>query len=121
MENQVFIGFYNHQRLASEGEAFVAWTNTDCTEGRGENIPLAICFKEATAQRMGKKGSVQGSNCYITKVQLFRYNGQIYGPVRVHFATREDDEKQKRIDARNAAIEKAKAAGLTDDEIRALA
>lgn len=100
--------------------AYVAWTNTDLTEGRGTEFPLAVCDKEATAIRLGKGGYVMGCDCDITKVEIIEHNGWTYGPVRLVHSTREDDAEQVRLDAKAAAKEKAKAAGLTDAEINAL-
>ena len=31
---------------------FIAWTNTDLTEGRGVQIPLAVCESQTTAKRL---------------------------------------------------------------------
>lgn len=106
---------------ASNCYAFVAWTNTDLTEGRGYVVPLAICEKEATARRLGKNGSVMGCDCEVTKVEIFKHDGRWYGPIILECPTTEDDISQAKLDARHAAKAKAKAAGLTDDEIAALA
>lgn len=101
--------------------AFVAWTNTDLTEGRGHVIPLVICYKETTARRLGRKGDVQGCDCPVTKVEIFSYKGLDYGPVHIKLSTREDDIEQDKLDKKAAAKEKAKKLGLTDNEIEALA
>lgn len=100
---------------------FVAWTNTDCTEGRGWKVPLAICETMATAIRLGRRGSVQGSDCEIGEVDLYKINGLWYGPVQIHGTSPTDKAEQVKLDARKAALDKARAAGLTDDEIKALA
>lgn len=107
--------------------AFAAYGNTDGTEGRGEEYPLAICKMEMTARRMGKGKYIQGTDCSVEKVEVFRYKGVIYGPIRLHFPTMEDVNKQAEIDEKNeaerkklAAIEKAKSLGLSDEELEAL-
>jgi hypothetical protein len=41
---------------------WVAYTNTDCTEGRGRDVPIAFCAAEATAIRLARKKYVQGSD-----------------------------------------------------------
>jgi len=99
---------------------WVAWTNTDLTEGRGQSYPKAVCEKEATAIRLGRKGSVMGSDCHITEELSVKVNGIWLYPARLQHATSDDDQAQAHIDGRRAAIEKAKAAGLTDEDIRAL-
>lgn len=101
-------------------DAFVLWTNTDLTEGRGVQKPLAVCESEATAIRLGKKNGVMGSDCEITKVNIFRFNNMWYGPVHLITQSIDDKLKQNKIDAKNKAIAKAKAAGLTEDDIKAL-
>lgn len=107
-------------KITNLRHAFVAWTNTDLTEGRGWQIPLAVCETEATAIRLGKKGSIMGSDCAVTKVEVFRISGVWYGPIQLVRPSDEDKNEQSRIDARRAAIEKAKAAGLSDEDIAAL-
>jgi len=102
-------------------QVWVAWTNTDCTEGRGYQYPKAVCDSEACAIRLGHKGSVQGSNCSITEQIAVKVNNNWLIPGRIVRATKEDDVKQKRIDAKKAVFEKAAAAGLTEEEIQLIA
>lgn len=102
-------------------EAFVVWSNSDLTEGKGYEYPVYICLKEATARRLSKKGYVQGADCPITKSTVFSIGSQAYGPIRLIHSTLEDDRKQKEIDKTEAAIQKAKAAGLTEEDINNIA
>jgi hypothetical protein len=108
---------------------FVAWTNTDCTEGRGQQVPLAVCEAEATALRKGHRGSVQGSDCSITKSIAVRVEGQTgwFAPARIHAPTREDEGVERSLEAKRAAaqakreaIERARAAGMSDADIKLL-
>ena len=99
-------------------EVWVAWTNTDCTEGRGRQIPRAVCVKEATAIRLGKKGGVQGSDCTVTARIAVKVNDAWLVPGEIKHETKEDASAQKRIDAKRAALGKAKAAGLTEEDLR---
>ena len=106
-------------------EAYVVWTNTDLTEGRGIEYPMAICEEKATAIRLGRRNYVQGSNCTITKETIFRiakkpYGSRWYGPARLIFPTAEDTKIQKRIDKAEKAVKKAIECGLTEEEIKAL-
>jgi hypothetical protein len=102
-----------------EKQVFAVMTNTDLTEGRGRQYIKAFCETEATARRIGHRGYVQGGNCPIEKKMLYKPDGQArwYGPVFVEAPSIEDEKLQSVLDARNAALEKAKSLGLTDDEI----
>lgn len=106
---------------------YVVWTNTDLTEGRGFEIPLAVCETEATAIRLGKGKYVQGCDCRVTEFDSVRHGGYWLAPVNIIQPSKEDTAKQavitekRRITAaRDAAIEKAKELGLSDSDIAAL-
>lgn len=102
---------------------WVAYTNTDCTEGRGHDVPIAVCAAEATALRLARKQYVQGSDGPIRTMELVKIDGKWYAPIAaIHVIdpTREDVAAQAAIDAKRSAMEKAKAAGMTDDDLRAL-
>ncbi|WP_320533623.1 hypothetical protein [Robbsia andropogonis] len=96
---------------------WIAWTNSDLTEGRGHQLPLAICEKEVSARRLGRKGSVMGSDCHVTKDIALNISGQWYVPGKIIPPSKDDIAAQERIDRRYLAIEKALAAGLTEDDI----
>ena len=44
---------------------WVAYTNTDCNEGRGHDVPIAVCAAEATALRLARKQYVQGTDARV--------------------------------------------------------
>ncbi|WP_157684936.1 hypothetical protein [Robbsia andropogonis] len=96
---------------------WIAWTNSDLTEGRGHQLPLAICEKEVSARRLGRKGDVMGSDCHVTKGIALEISGQWYVPGRIIPPSKDDIAAQEKIDRRALAIEKARAAGLTEDDI----
>ena len=100
--------------------AWVVFTSTDRTEGKGYEKPAVVCDKQATAIRLGKGGYVQGSDCPVKQVTLRYIDGYWCGPVYVIPSTRDDDLLQEKMDKRNAALERAKDAGLSDDDIRLL-
>lgn len=107
--------------------AYVAWTNTDLTEGKGRGVPLAICKTEATARRLGRKQNVQGCDCEVTPILLYRLpTGNSwppihwYGPIYLRYPSKEDEAEQARLDKRAAAIERAKAAGLSEHDLAIL-
>lgn len=102
---------------------WVAYTNTDCTEGRGRDVPIAFCAAESTAIRLARKRYVQGSDGPVRTMELVKIDGKWYAPsaaIDVVAPTREDVVAQTAIDAKRAAMEKAKAAGLTDADLLAL-
>lgn len=101
-------------------EIWVAWTNTDCTEGRGRQIPKAICATKATAIRLGRRGYVQGSDCPVSCEVAVKVKGRWLVPGEITPPTKEDDKSQQVLDKANAALDKAKDAGLTDEEIKML-
>lgn len=101
-------------------EIFIVWTNTDLTEGRGYQIPIAHCEKEATAKRLAKKKGVMGSDASVKPYTSIKHDGMWVAPFYMESSTPEDDVQQKKIDAYNEAIEKARAAGLSDSDLEAL-
>ncbi len=101
-------------------KVWVAWTNTDCTEGRGRQYPLCVAESLETAKRLGKGGSVQGTDCHTTEGIAVKINGQWLVPGHITSESEEDKQLRWRRETREAAVEKAKAAGLSDKDIRSL-
>lgn len=101
-------------------DVWVAWTNTDLTEGRGEAIPLAVCELKSTAIRLGKGKSVQGINCKITKEQAVHIDGAWLSVFHLERPTKADLVLQGKIEAKETAIEKAIKAGLTKEDLAIL-
>ena len=96
---------------------FVVYTNTDLTEGRGYQYPIAWCESPATAARIAHKKGVMGSDAEVREVFGIRSKGVHYGPVRMELPTNDDKAKDAAAKARSAAIEKARQAGLSDDDL----
>lgn len=104
-------------------QVYVAYTNTDCTEGRGYDVPIAVCEMEETAKRMAKGKYLQGSDGPVRSATCIKLDQLWYAPmsiVRVIAPSDDDRKKQKAEAARKQVIEKMKAAGLTEDEIHLL-
>jgi hypothetical protein len=106
---------------------YIAWTNTDLTEGRGVEYPLAVCALQATAHRLGRGKYVQGTDCRVTMEEVTLRGFHWTGPVLLvqpseadEAIERADQERHKAKQLIEAAKEKARAAGLTEDEINAL-
>ena len=109
--------------ITNRKTVWAAYTNTDCTEGRGCDVPIAVCLSEVTARRLARGRYIQGSDGPVRAVELLEINGGWYAPstaFSVMSSTREDDKEQARLDAKHEALEKARAAGLTDADLAAL-
>ena len=107
---------------------WLVWSQTDLTEGKGFRFVKHVCETEATANRLAYKKYVQGSNCPVEKSMAYRLNvGEEKGLMTSWYAlskierpTKDDLARQKKINELEAAVAKAKAAGLTEEDIRAL-
>ena len=106
--------------MDSKKKVYVVWSNTDLTEGKGYQFPLAVCELKATAIRMGKRAYVQGCDCPIEEVEVFWKDRCWWGPVWVSPGTQADAHEEPIITAREEAIKKAREKGLTEDEIAAI-
>lgn len=109
--------------MTEKRTVWVAYTNTDCNEGRGHDVPIAVCAAEATALRLARKQYVQGSDGPVRTMELVKIDGKWYAPsaaLTVVEPTREDVAAQAALDTRRDAVAKAKAAGLTDADLLAL-
>lgn len=101
-------------------DAFVASTNSDLTEGRGHEVIIAYCETPATARRFAKRRGVQGFDGDVSPVRLYIIEGRHYGPVRFERATDDDRAAMVAHDRRAELLAKARAAGLSDDDIKFL-
>ena len=102
-------------------EVWYVETATDLTEGRGHNYTKYVCESEATAIRLSKGGYVQGSDCPIYKGSAYKIgHSWFYGGFILQRASENDKKVQAKLDEKNALIEKAKALGLSDEEIKKL-
>lgn len=107
---------------------YVAWTNTDCTEGRGKSVPYAVCTAESTARRLGKERGIQGSDCPVTQEIAVRVKGSLWlAPCEIHYPNDADAREEKRLEAKrqaeqrkHEALERAREAGLSDEDIEIL-
>jgi len=107
-------------KIQKTQDVWLAMTNTDCTEGRGNEYPKYVCASKATAIRLGKKGYVQGSNCPVKKDIAVMIENKWYIRGLITSSTKADDIEQKRIDEIESIIERLKEAGFSDDEIKKL-
>lgn len=102
---------------------WVVYTNSDLTEGRGREFPLAVCELKSTAIRLGKNKYVQGSNCPVSSVELLEYEGRLYIPfsvVNVTAPSREDTIGQEKDDKKQEVLSRIKQAGFSEEDIKIL-
>lgn len=98
-------------------DVYIAWSNTDLTEGRGFPIPHAVCDSETTAIRLGVGKDVQGCNCTVRRSIAVKIDGQWLAPTRIHTPTREDSKRDALVKKKKDVFKKIKDAGFTDEEI----
>jgi hypothetical protein len=102
-------------------KVWVAWTNSDLTEGRGWEYPLAVAESMETAIRLGKGGSVQGCNCRVTEENAVKVDGKWLAPAKIENESKADKESREKREAKERALAKAKQLGMTDDDLAELA
>lgn len=103
--------------------AYTTYTNTDCTQGAGIDVPIAVCTAKATAIRLAKKKYVQGGDGPVRAVEALKIDGKWYAPsvaFNLVLPSSEDVYAEAAINAKSLALEKAKAAGLTDADLLAM-
>lgn len=106
--------------MADRDILWAVYTNTDLTEGRGREYVMHFCKLQATANRLAKRGYVQGTDCPVKPVEVVVLDGQRVLPIsiiNVEQPTADDEAAQKRIDNLMLALARAKKAGLSDDDI----
>lgn len=102
---------------------WAVYTNSDLTEGRGREYVKHFCKTKATAMRLAKGGYVQGTDCRISQIEVLELDGKHVLPtsfINIVQPTAEDKATEVRLAAKQEAMDKAKAAGLTDEEIKLL-
>lgn len=103
---------------------WAVFTNSDLTEGRGREYVKHFCRLKATALRLAKRGYVQGSDCPVKPMEVLNLDGQRVLPmsvIRVEEPTKDDEAHELSLQRREAAIQKAKEAGLSPEEIALIA
>lgn len=102
---------------------WAVYTNSDLTEGRGREYVAHFCKTEATALRLAKRGYVQGCDCPVRPVEVLELDGKHVLPtslLNIVHPTEADRAVEVRLAAKKQAFEKARSAGLTDEEIKLL-
>lgn len=99
---------------------WAVYTNSDLTEGRGRQFVKHFCKMKATALRLAKRGYVQGGDCPVEPVEVLLLDGKRVLPMHLITVVGPepgDEIVEQRIAAREAALERAKAAGLSAEDI----
>lgn len=107
--------------MSSEETLWAVYTNADLTEGRGREYVKHFCKLQATANRLAKRGYVQGTDCPVKPVTVLVLDGKRVLPtslLNIEQPTKEDEAGEQIIIAWEAAIERARAAGLSDEDIK---
>lgn len=99
---------------------WVAWSNSDLTEGRGWRFPLHVAESYETAKRLGRKGGIMGTDCEVTEELAVKHNGMWLVPGKIAEETTDDTSARIRREQKEAAIKKALSNGLTDEDIKVL-
>ena len=114
-------------------DVWVVWSNTDLTEGRGEEYPRWVCSMEATARMLRRNSYVQGADAPVSKTAVHWEDsgrggrGYWVGPVRVEEPSAEDvgiqrmmDEERRRVEQKDALIERLRVLGASEEDIEAV-
>ena len=73
---------------------WVAFTNTDCSEGRGRDVSIGVCATEASARRLARNRYVQGSDGPVLPMELMKIDDKWYEltpPIEVIESTVDDN------------------------------
>lgn len=102
---------------------WAVYTNSDLTEGRGREYVKHFCKTKATAMRLAQRGYVQGTDCPVKPVLVLELDGKHVLPtslINIVYPTAEDEATDARMVAAQKVLERARAAGLTDEDIKLL-
>lgn len=118
------LNFYNWK---PERKIWIVEVNEDGCEGRGAQIPLYYCVKEATAIRLSKGKDVQGTDGKVYEFQSPCIDGKVYAPIKLTSPSNADIiVEEKMTEEREAArkvdtlLSKMKDSGFTEEEINLL-
>lgn len=99
---------------------WIAWTNSDTTEGRGQAYPYCISESRATAIRVGDRAGVMGSDCDVRLFDSPLIDGKWLVPGFFTNPTMDDQSQDLKYHKFQEAVLKAKASGLDDETIKTL-
>jgi hypothetical protein len=104
--------------MADKKTVWVVYTKVKCGE-----VPILVCEMEATARRLATEHFARFGGLFVKPADLVMVDGKGYvaiEAVALQYPNGDDIQAQVRLDAKHLAIAKAKAAGLTDEDLAAL-
>jgi hypothetical protein len=104
--------------VSEKQEIYVVWTNTDLTEGRGKQIPIAYSVSMRCALRLAKGKGVMGSDADVRSFTADLRNGYVCAPVQLVEPTKKDIDLDDNDARRQSAIDKALQLGVSEDELK---
>ncbi|EPV7104195.1 hypothetical protein ACV9XY_000195 [Citrobacter freundii] len=106
--------------ITSYKDVWLVVGNTDLTEGRGFSVILHVCDSKETAERLGKKKYVQGSDCPVEKSKAFLINKRWHVPGEIIPESDNDCRLRMAREKRESVISKMREQGFSEEEIQAL-
>ena len=101
-------------------DVWIVRKNTDNTEGRGFHYVGWVCETKATALRLAKGAYVQGTDCPVYKGKAIYIDNVWYIPGSPEKPSEQDDVNQKKLEQLKVVLDKAKSAGLTEDDLKVI-
>lgn len=109
---------------------YMIYANMDGTEGRGPSVPIGYFESEAQAYEFAKGKDVQGSDARVREYEAEVSNDgrnnrhyktlTVYAPVQVVLTIPGWKTKDEALKLKKEALAKARKAGLTDEDLKAL-
>lgn len=100
------------------------YTNTDRTEGKGQQYSFAWAQSRITAQRLAQKQGVMGTDAEVQEIWAIKIGNVTYVPKRIEPPTQDDMIADGIANAHNALRDKAVAAmreaGMSEIDIKKL-
>ncbi len=104
----------------TQKRVFVAWTNTDLTEGRGTQYPLCVCDQKSTAIRISRGKYIMGSDCPVTEQWAYQVNGLWYVPGNINPGNAGDIAIEQASREKENILQRLKEAGFSERDINIL-
>lgn len=103
-------------------EGYTVVTNSDRTEGRGHQMIIHYTLNKHTAIRLSQGKGIQGSDASVNSETFFidEETRKTYGPIRLETPLSIDKKAEEEELEYNEVMDKVKALGLTEEEIKIL-
>jgi len=107
-------------KAKEEKTVYVVYTNTDLTEGRGHEYPIAVCEMKSTARRLAHKKGVQGTDATVNESKSYLIRARWYGPVSMIKPSKEDVRASFLQNERDSLIERLNNSNMDKGDIDVL-